>query len=345
MNNSNTYKAIFFAALLPSCASQDLLTSNRQLPSKPIYIPYSLPEGLLKVTFKRAEAGGDVSLEFGEVQYRPDPEYQFFLEYGHSSFSEDDISVQITDEGYLKSITAKTEDQTGEVVSKVIELATEVAKAGIAIRSDQDLPPFSYTAFFDPTDAAEREEVKGVLGAYGVDVKSIKTDKIAGTEPLKAGRPSDCTRGACFRPAQPHKVTIKYANKLTGSTVTEYTKKALVTLPNDAPVLSVRLDRYAFVEAETKVSFNNGMLTKVELKKPSEAVGFMEIPIDVAKSIVSIPSALFDFKVSGFESDEKLLDAQADLISSQIELSDKQAELLAAQAEAMSSMSGTNEEK
>lgn len=330
--------ALLSTPILVGCAGNDLLTSKNTVPDSKIYLPYVLPEGLLKMKFSRNDKG-ELTSEFVGLEYRPDAEHQYFLEYDHSRFAKDEITIEITSEGYLKSITAKSKDESGEFIKKVVELATEVGKAVVGVKGGQKLPEFSYEVAFDPTDEDEVKELVKTLDSYGVEVWSADYEQLGKfSAPATASSPgATCNGGACYRQAQPFTFTIVYSDKptLKNKSPTPTEKSVLLNLPNKSPVLSIALNRYSFVESNTKVTFNDGMLTKVELTKPSEAVGFMEIPIEMAKSVVSIPSALLDFKVTNLGDEKKFLDAQASLISAQQALSKKQEELLDAQQAAL----------
>jgi len=68
--------------------------------------------------------------------------------------------------------------------------------------------------------------------------------------------------------------------------------------------------RAPFVKKQVKMDFTSGMLTSVQLVNPSEVLEFIQIPIAVAKAIVSIPSAMLQFKTTQITADNNLLTAQ-----------------------------------
>jgi hypothetical protein len=105
--------------------------------------------------------------------------------------------------------------------------------------------------------------------------------------------------------------------------------RAVVVLPNKNLVGQIALTRAPFVQKKFNLTFNDGFLTKADLDNPSEALAFVQIPIDVAKAIVSIPSAMFDFKVREIQSDNKLLLAQKQNLEYQKQIIDAQKALIA----------------
>lgn len=325
-------------ALLAGCASSHLMTSGgSQRENAAISIPYSLPRGLIKISVARNEH--DVlAVDVLDVVYEPDPAHQYYLTYDHSLFSTDTVSIQTTDTGLLEKISAQSKDQRGEVVKKLVELATETGKAFIGARgkTTDPYPTFSYETFFDPTLKEDRDRLIADLGEYGVEILELDATPLGSA--LSRGAAKDCNRGACFRLAIPYAFVIAYRNQPTIAfpDPTPARGTANILIPNGSPILAVEINRYAFVEAKTEIVFDDGMLTKISLDKPSEAVGFMEIPIDVAKSIVSIPSALFDFKIKSMNDDQRLNTAQMNLIESQMRLLEKQQDLLDAKDDAES---------
>jgi hypothetical protein len=71
-----------------------------------------------------------------------------------------------------------------------------------------------------------------------------------------------------------------------------------LALANVAPIERVTLPLDAAVTTRQGVKFSNGMLIERTATRPSSLVGILNIPVDVVKAVVSIPSALFQFKVS-----------------------------------------------
>ena len=68
-------------------------------------------------------------------------------------------------------------------------------------------------------------------------------------------------------------------------------------LPNEAICKYVPVTRASFVKKDTQLHFDQGMLTQVSTNKPSELVGFVTIPVDVATTIVGIPAELLKFRI------------------------------------------------
>jgi hypothetical protein len=104
-----------------------------------------------------------------------------------------------------------------------------------------------------------------------------------------------------------------------------------VVMPNKNILGSIPIERAPFVKKEFVLSFTNGMLTSVQTKNPSEVLGFISIPINVAKAIVSIPSAMLKFETTQINADNNLLTAQQKNLDLQRQIIETQQKLLLAQ--------------
>ena len=81
---------------------------------------------------------------------------------------------------------------------------------------------------------------------------------------------------------------------------------------------------------EIVLDFKDGMLVKSKVRHPSEALGFIGLPIEVAKAIVAIPTALFRLELEHTQNNAALLAEQKKDITLQREIMDAQKALLSA---------------
>jgi hypothetical protein len=70
------------------------------------------------------------------------------------------------------------------------------------------------------------------------------------------------------------------------------------------------ITRAAFVRKVTNLTFDSGVLTEIHIEKPSEALAFMEIPLTIAKAILSVPAELIQLKINYSSRDKELHDAR-----------------------------------
>jgi len=95
---------------------------------------------------------------------------------------------------------------------------------------------------------------------------------------------ADGSQGLCFRIQGGFSLGIT-ATLSDGGPPIEITRFVQGIAPLEAPVGVVHFNRRDFVENTTSVEFTNGALTKIELKDPSELLGFLSLPLEALKFV------------------------------------------------------------
>ncbi len=324
--------ALISVALLGLGACSAALTSSVQ--DKGQVTNYFLPKSNIKMDL--LSDGAEYQLQYIETQIVPDRDFEYALYYRYSAFSDDKYVIQRTNTGLLSSIQFTADEKTAEVLVKVVDIAKEVAKAAFVPFADLKEQGFEtvYSGVFDPFNPEERQafvdainEISGSTGLkYNIEIdqKSYEQDPGAPDRP-KSAPYSSCTAGACFRTASIFPLIITRGKKEV--------QRINLTLPNPAAIGSVDITRAAFVKKVTDITFDNGILTKIDVHKPSEALAFMEIPLSIAKAIVSVPGEILKLKFDISTAEKNLLDAQKNELKAKQELIDFQRELLKKEAE------------
>lgn len=275
------------------------------------------------------------TLTLKEVFAEPDPEYLFRLDHVRDFFADDKLTVTLNPNGLLAKVDISAEDKTGEFVTKIAELAKESAKAFAAVALTNDKAkadpnsPFYFTVIVDPADPKEIERLNTKLDTLNCDIhvdsvrdslskvgtddpksNSLKSDPLTSASPKVTGG-----SGIYFRPALPYKLI--FASMKQGEPRREIQNTLL--LPNKAPVMFLDFKRIAFGKYTHVVEFdsNNGLLKQMNFSVPSSALGFMAVPIEIAKAIASIPGEIIQLKFNVVSKEEALLSKQAELIESQ----------------------------
>jgi hypothetical protein len=88
-----------------------------------------------------------------------------------------------------------------------------------------------------------------------------------------------------------------------------------VMLENGSPVFSVPIDRTFFTTRETALAFDDGVLQDVSIKKGSELLGFVQLPLAVAQTVAALPASILQVKIDGTNNRHKLIKAQPDLLA------------------------------
>ena len=353
----NKTKIALAAAALLAAGCQTIWVDSGKVsegtPGERIGAFYALPKGLVSLRVVKdidkelPVAGKPYLLNADPPRLIPDPLHYYRVGAAFSAFSEDEITVTTTKEGLLTAVNTKSTDQSLAIVNKLIEFATEAAKAGAGMRMMTGVGTLNANVAvktlaqeeLDPTDCeaiARFAELAGSRigrgGPIGITVKRPSFDAaLASTGSLetvcsgKAGLapkvPARCDRGVCFRPLVPYTITACMSGAQVPCPVADR-GELTVLLPNDAPLVSVEIVRRPFVESTANYTFDNttGIVTSSLVKKPSEVVGFLSIPIAVLKAIVSIPSAVLDFKVTRLSDQKEVIEAQTRLLEAQAKL-------------------------
>lgn len=100
-------------------------------------------------------------------------------------------------------------------------------------------------------------------------------------------------------------------------------KSVQVMLPNKSPITAVSMKTGWLITTKYDVGFQDGMLTKLDVQHPSEIYSLIQIPINIAKDIMSIPSEILQLKFDYSSKDTALLDAQKKNIEAQDALKKK----------------------
>jgi hypothetical protein len=276
--------------------------------TQPDAMGYFLPKGLIRVQLKPK---GEKDLELTtSVRYIQDPNYFFTFQYLPKATFDDAVDVKITEQGFLEAIVVTTTDKTREIVSKVIEIVEEVAKAitfpgttqkfqdkykklpNIDVEFDPDL-------FLNEERKADRKTLEDdFFNPYDIKVELKRT--FPGGSFAKQG-PVD-QKGIYYRPLLPYELSVRHKDF-------SIYKNETISLPNEAPILAIDLTRAPFITKTMTLNFKNGILTQMIVGKPSEVLNALEIPLDIVKSIVALPTELIQFKMTYSSENRKLYDA------------------------------------
>ena len=288
-------------------------------------------------------AGRGCTLTLRETLTEPDSRYMFLLSHLTDIFADDKVTITMAANGLLAKVDTTSEGKAGEVVLKGAELATEIMKASIGLPAVKALAPtempFKYEVILDPTDAEAVTHFNTDLESQGCNLLvEVRAPEIASAATKQNDPPNAARDGIFYRPALPYIITFKTKDekKAKESVRTVQT----IYLPNAAPILALDIKRPSFVKSTQTIEFENGLLKSWSITKPSEALGFVSIPVGAVKSIAAIPSELFTFRVQTIQGEAGVLQAQQKLLDAQKDLLRMQEELRKAQEEALKRQTG-----
>ncbi len=281
---------------------------------------YWLPKKIVHVDVYLAPEGRYIGV-FNRSSVVPDNRYLMRVNFEHALHTHDDVTVSITENGFLSSVNSTVTDKSSEIVLKLVEVAKSALALGPTfsgpnldplsaaslLRSmggaEAPKPVFVTTYALDPTSEQERAQFHS---RYQIDV-SLERLADCRVAP-RAARPcgTECVRsrpGVCYRPTMPYQLALTPGgHKLDGVGVIEApgengSSNALVLLPNEAPIFCIPVRGSSFGEGVTELTFSDGMLTSVHAVKPSELLGFLSIPADVLASVLALPGELLTIRI------------------------------------------------
>ena len=262
-------------------------------------IQYSLPKASIKV--KLSEKNEVLRVTMEQPTLGADPEHTYLLRYKTSPFASDKFDIEVdSNTGLLKKIDMTADDKTGDII-------VEIAKAVVAESSETDGETVLDERIVDPTNKSELDTVSKAFNAIGLE-KTGKNPEIVlfSKNPTVANSPkADCSIGVCYRQTMPYIVGFSF-----GKTIHYETQ---VNLPNNAPAIPISLDRTLFVSRKNTLEFENGILKKGSLEKPSEGLEVAKLPITVMKGILSAPAEIFNQQKALNEAQGSLIDSEKTL--------------------------------
>jgi hypothetical protein len=296
---------------------------------EPNTIGYCLPKGMINIVFK--PAGDQATLQIKPFIV-PDPNYFFTISYNPSAFSEDIVGIEFetsnnpqkTDSDkqplsdtftdgqrqvFLKKVRTTAQDQWVEIVNKLVQLAKLITIATLQVPTPAGevrlvQPQVKYSHFvdvvIDPDDPKSMlKRVNDILDPYNikVTVEGLGFNQPAAAPPrsLKPGQ----EKGIYTRLVLPYKVSVISTLTPTKdkSSIQGAIRTMVFNLPNGGPIFAPDVTRALFVRKDTVLNFAQGRLAHYQISKPSEALGFVMIPYNLAQEIIKIPTEIFQVKI------------------------------------------------
>ena len=156
----------------------------------------------------------------------------------------------------------------------------------------------------------------------------INFEDLAGGHVIHSAKYSDCPNGSiCFPLLKAVKAKVS-----VGPSVSEF----ITLIPDPSQVTSVNISRFGCVTTTTSVTLKKGILTNYNIKKPSEAVGCLKIPLNVVSAIIKAPIDAITGREARIAANSKLVKAQTALLAEQKKLLDAQQALIDAQSKTQS---------
>ncbi len=322
---------VISVSILAGCSG--IIQSKKEPASSTTGIFYCLPKGIVQLKFMPSGSKDDKPLLQIITKYVPDPELRFNLYYKKNTAYDDNINICVSKEGLLKSVDVTTEDRTKDVIVTVVETAKEIAKFVMAfpggeLRGKDSSQIRYFDIAFDPKDfivdgkgEAKLQTSEAGEKLQGVGIRELKIIRMFDFSKVKVADADteNNHNGVFYKPLLPYKLSFDHSVTLNSPTEDKKTVKSteyvnhyelIVFLPNEAPVVAVDVERAFFVKKVTKLAFADGILESVQIAKPSELLASARLPLEIVKSITSIPSEIIQLKIDYSSDNRKLYEAQ-----------------------------------
>ncbi|KIO50271.1 hypothetical protein [Nitrosospira sp. NpAV] len=135
----------------------------------------------------------------------------------------------------------------------------------------------------------------------------------------------DRTTGLLFRTSVPYVLELSFGPEINMSVqdhpwcVDPQTHQMMVMAPNKGRVYAVDVNRGALITKKTNLTIVDGMLTKIDVTKPSSLIGVINIPLDILKLVLSVPGELLTLRVKRIRDERDMTQAQAEQLTYELQ--------------------------
>ena len=275
----------------------------------------------------------------------PDARRRYCLDYLRSPISDNPIVIKKSASGLLETVSSSINDGSKEIPA-AIKTAFETLKVQGAAPADAIAMGKRKTLRyeFDPLDTRQLLLVNSSLRSIGLcvflreassgkavqhtrsDVQIFCGNKLTQKERERAWnsrqiKTESVTHGSniagiLYRPLKAYTLyVLKRQNRVADNSAWLLMRAAVVEIENASPILSIDVRRALFDEREATLSFEEGVLRDVEIKKGSGAQSIVDIPLSMVRGVVSLPSQIIRSKIGRTSTREELTAAQTRLLN------------------------------
>ena len=232
----------------------------------------------------------------------PDLNHRFFLTYNNNPFFNDRYCIATDKNNLLTSIEYATEDATPRIALALTQLARRGPQAFTTEAQPQIELYNTVKVTFNPYDWRESAAAEAAIMQALPSKNNIGDVKFhfPGLARFKGEPTVTCRsdKGVCFRTKVrvPMLLTDGSASNKTGGGA--LTQTVMVDVVNVYHTGNFDLDRAFMVEKVVRLGFEQGALTQVIMRKPSEALETVKLPLAIVDAVLAVP-ANFAAKAGG----------------------------------------------
>ena len=297
-------------------------------------LTYYLPKSQVKVKAKATiEMTGD-KWELIEQTFEllseitSDTSNVLILEHASNLFMNDTLKYSVDDDGLLSTTASIMEDRTSAMIQMLVtspkETSEKFTTKGSNGREQFEPMPIEVKAEFiievnELLNPGKNVEwIIPIKGNKYVDASFTLQEIVAqNADSSPIVKPNLSVRksysGILSRPKRNAVIKIT-------SEIIHVKKETSLVLIDSNRLCFYPIRRSAFAKREQNITFSKGLIKEHELKSPSSLEGFLNIPINIGKAIVSIPGQLLSFKINQIKQESELIKEKNSYLSAQIKL-------------------------
>lgn len=285
---------------------------------------YYLPESKLKVRAtvkvavyynpvnKRLDAPKIIEQNFTVAsEIIPDTKNLLSLNYKPNILMSDDIKYGVNLNGLLETVNITTDDRSANIISELAKAPQIILVNSSLDKGSDNIKIKEYSADFEVKASSISSTPKIITWSIVVENELVQDNyetlnadfQISSNEVLQSfptlkklltnneNSTSKDIKGILTRPMKNIEITIE--------STSNGAKKPLpinIVIPDANKLIVIPVNRTAFVKRVNKIGIKDGIIISNEITNPSSAEGFISIPINIAKAIISIPGQIVQFK-------------------------------------------------
>jgi hypothetical protein len=210
----------------------------------------------------------------------------YSLQYDRSVTSHDRVCMGVSEKGLLQSVEGAADDKTGDIIVSVAKLAGRVLGPG-AFATAADVEKIygklrTLTVEIDPLNRTHWNQVNTAMRTtFGGSARNYHF-RVEDIENLvrDASAPDTCpVNSVCYRTRVPVRFTLGTDRGATSSIYKEVVNRRVTG--------RIDVSRALMVEKITRLTFKDGVLAGVNIRKPSEGLAVAKLPLTVIDAVMT----------------------------------------------------------
>jgi hypothetical protein len=255
-----------------------------------------------------------------------DTRYFMRVQTNLCSSSHDIVTVSTDTKGLLARVEASSDEKSGEILVNLAKIAGSLMQARAAFAASAagftqrgTAPMRLATYVIDPSSEEGAATLEQIRQAHEVTISLRALSDCPGAVPLTprtcAFEDTGVQTGVCFRPNLPYVLAFSAGGVIENKKVVAVGAfEQTVMMPNEGPIFCYPIERTEFVKRASVLTFTDGILTSAKTDKPSEALAFTMIPVNVLKEIIGIPASILDRRIEINQKTKTVAESEADAL-------------------------------